>query len=562
MSKRCRRAIAVLLAAASVAPTPAAGQGSADLVRVPFPQDDGSLTPYTFQVGYPLVNLVYDTVMWRDADGVPRPWLAESVSRDGNRITIRLREGIRWHDGEPLTAEDVEFTFDYVAAHPHARYSPQLTDVRSVEAVDERTVVVELSRRSLGFLDQPLSDLPILPEHIWSQIPAGRVAPAGLPVGSGPYELTGHVPGRGYTFTANRDYFRGEPLVERIEVPIIRRPDESFRALQQGRVDMLPVTLDAATADQLEGLGVRVATGDSYLGTVLMLNTTRPPFDRGEARRAVAGAIDLERITDALSGLGDQAAAPAENGYLHPDSPWAPDQDLHEFAGDEARVRVAEAGLSPFSLLVPDNDPIREEIGNQIEAALRRAGAPVRVVELPSRKLACRVGEDRCSPDYQAAIWSSPALASYDPSFVEAVFGDPFHNALNYSGYNSNRFEALAARVDSAPSDESRRRAVSAVLSRLAADAPVVPLVFPQGAFAYSPGTYDGWIYVKGSGILDKRSFLPDPARHPEQEDPIGNPIDPDSAGGGTPLLLLSAGLGLLLLLGAVAVAAGRSRTR
>ena len=67
------------------------------------------------------MSLMYDTVMWRDAEGVPRPWLAESVTRsgDGRTVTIRLRDGIRWQDGQPLTASDVGFTFDFVRTHPH-----------------------------------------------------------------------------------------------------------------------------------------------------------------------------------------------------------------------------------------------------------------------------------------------------------------------------------------------------------------------------------------------------------------------------------------------------------
>ena len=89
-------ALSALLLAA-----PVAAQDRAEVVRIPFPEEDGTLTPYTFEVGYQLMSLMYDTVMWRDAEGVPRPWLAESVTRsgDGRTVTIRLRDGIRWQDG-------------------------------------------------------------------------------------------------------------------------------------------------------------------------------------------------------------------------------------------------------------------------------------------------------------------------------------------------------------------------------------------------------------------------------------------------------------------------------
>ena len=143
---------------------------------MPFPAYDGTLTPYTFGIGYPLVTLVYDTLMWRDQAGMPQPWLAESVTRSngGRRVTVRLRSGVRWHDDRPLTAADVAFTYRYVAANYQPRFTPQLRDVASVRARGRATVVFNLRRPSLGFEDQPLSDVPILPRHLWRDASAPR----------------------------------------------------------------------------------------------------------------------------------------------------------------------------------------------------------------------------------------------------------------------------------------------------------------------------------------------------------------------------------------------------
>ncbi|MGH2984746.1 MAG: ABC transporter substrate-binding protein [Solirubrobacterales bacterium] len=542
MLRRCQGLALAALIATSLAAAPAAAEDRAEVVRIPFPQEDGSLTPYTFEVGYPLVTLIYDTVMWRDAEGVPRPWLAESVTRsaDGRRITIRLRPGIRWQDGRPLTASDVQFTFEFVAAHPHPRLSQELEDIESLHTVDDRTLVIDLKHPSLGFFDQPLSDVPVLPRHIWQGLSGDTLAPPGLPVGSGPYRLTGHIPGKSYTFTANRDYFRGQPLVRTIEVPVIRTAERTFAALRDRRVDMVPASLDDQAAGAVRGLGVRIAEGDSYLGTVLMFNLTRPPFDDPAARRTIASALDLDRITDAISGLGaggGTSNVPAEDGYLHPSSPWSPDEKLHNLDEAGARVGFAELGLPPLRILAPKNDPVRTEIGRQVVGALQRAGAGAELVELPFRSLARSVGANGGSPNFQAAIWSAPPLASYDPSFLPAVFGNPFRSALNYSGYRSARFDELAAKVSDAPTVEARRSAVADELRLLARDLPVVPLVFPQGAFAYVSSVYDGWIYVKGSGILDKRSFLPDEARANPDEGPIGNPLDTSSDSGANLLM-------------------------
>ena len=553
--------LAALLSAFLIAVAPAEAQDRAEVVRIPFPEEDGTLTPYTFEVGYQLMSLMYDTVMWRDAKGVPRPWLAESVTRgeDGRTVTIRLRDGIRWQDGRLLTASDVGFTFDYVRTHPHPRFTPQLDDIELVEVVDDRTVVITLRRPALGFFDQPLSDLPILPRHVWENIPVGLVAPLGPPIGSGPYRLIERRPGESYVFQANSDYFRGRPLVERIEVPIIRTFEASLEALERQEVDMIPASLDPSSTTAAIGRGIRVGEGASYIGTVLLLNLRSPPFDDPAARRAVSLALDPRRIAAAVAGFGSADAVAAQTGYLHPESPWAPDEVVHRYDPGAARVAFAERGLPRLSVLAPNNDPVRERIGEEVVDSLNDVGAEARLVTLPYPRLAARVGLDRAGSKFELAIWSAPPLPSYDPSFLSTIFGSD--SRLNYGGYRSARFDELGARIDEASNEGDRQRAVDEALAQLEEDAPVVPLVYPEGAYAYAPDPYDGWIYVRGEGILDKRSFLPDPAREDDADTPIGSPLDADGdsgVGDWVWIVLAALTLGTVAAFGAYAASHGR----
>jgi peptide/nickel transport system substrate-binding protein len=486
-------------------------------------------------------------------------------SADRRRITVRLRRGVRWHDGRPLTAEDVAFTFRHLIDRPHPRFTPQIRDVADVAATDSHTIELSLRRPSLGFEDQPLADVPILPRHLWQDLPRERLAPPGPPIGSGPYRLAERRRGELYRFEANRRYFRGRPLVQRIDVPIIRRPEATFDALEQGDVDAIPVNLTSEALGQLRGSDVRVASGRAYLGTVLMFNTRRPPFDRLAVRRAVAEALDLERIVRTLgAGAGERIAIPAERGYLHPSSPWAAPRDLHRFDATAARVALAELALPEVQVLAPRNDPLRLEAGRQVVLALRRAGARAALRRVSAESLARAVGQDGFGANFEAAIWSTPALASYDPAFLAAVFGNPAA-PLNYPGYRSIRFQRLAGEVDAAATRGARRRAVAAELRQLARDLPVVPLFFAEGQFAYRPGAYEAWTYVHGSGILDKRSFLPH--RRPRGRAPaVGDPVDRGGSSSGSGYLLAAALLvGLVLLAAAVragAAVAARGRRR
>jgi peptide/nickel transport system substrate-binding protein len=547
--------------AAGLAPGTVGAQSTGSrTLTVPFPVYDGSLTPYTFGLGYPVVTLVYDTLLWRDAAGVPRPWLARSVTRsaDGLRLTVRLRSGVRWHDGRALTAADVAFTFRYVAAHYQPRFTPQLTDVRRVRQTGRLTATIDLSRPSLGFDDQPLADLPILPRHLWQGLPAGRLVPAGPAVGSGPYRLVSAGRKGGYLLRANRGYFRGAPRIAEIRMPIDRSADHAFGSLRDRKADMVPLSVPEPTATTLgQTLGIALSRGPLYGGTALVLNVRRAPFDRPATRRAIAGALDLGAIARNVS-----PAVTAAQGFIHPASRWAPGVPLHRF--DPAAARPVLAGLrsKPLRVLAPDNDPVRMQAGRQVVFALRRAGARATLVTLSRARLDRATGAEGSRPDFDAAIQSTPALASYDPDGLVRLFGsDPRAAPLNAGGYRSAAFDAAARRVASAPDDQARRTATRAELQLLARDAPSIPLFFSNGTFAFRSAAYRGWTFVKGTGILDKRSFLTAvrPAAPARPAADIAAP--PEDSGSGMNLLNVIS-LAVLAIVAALAATALLTRRR
>ena len=542
------------LLCAPAQPARAAAQApAAEVLRLPFPQYDGGLTPYTFELGHPLLMLVYDTLMWRDADGVAQPWLARSVqrSRGGRRLTIRLRPGVRWHDGRRVTAEDVAFTFDLLRRRAQPRFTPQLVDVERVTATGPLTVRFDLLRPAAGFEDQPLADVPIMPRHLWRDLPAGRRVPAGLAVGSGPYRLVSAGRAAGYVLRANTSYFRGTPRVRELRVPIIDDAEATFEALRERRVDMVPLSLPRGLGGGLGGsLGIAVQRGPFYAGTALVLNTRRAPFADAAARRAVAASLDLRRITRNVA-----PAVPALGGFVHPASRWAVDGSVHRVDVAAARAAIAGLGLAPLRVLAPDSDPVRAEAGRQVVLALQRAGASATLVEVSPRALSRALGETAERPDFDAAITSIPPLVSHDPDYLRNLFGSDARTArLNVSGYRSDEFDAAARRVASATDPEVRARAILAEARLLARAAPSIPLFFSDGAFAYRSQIYNGWTYIKGAGIFDKRSFLPGerPAR------PASRGADPPAVAddGGSGLALDVVSIISLLALGGVAVLA------
>jgi len=195
--------------------------------------------------------------------------------------------------------------------------------------------------------------------------------------------------------------------------------------------------------------------------------------------------------------------------------------------------------------------------------ALERAGAKAELVKLPRERLGAAVGENGATPQFEAAIWDTPPLASYGTDYLRVVFGsDPRRATLNYSRYRSESFDGLAARAARAVRPEVRARLVRDELQLLAKDLPVVPLVYPKAAFAYRPAIYDGWQFIAGSGILDKRSFLPRsglPANRRLAQEPVpGNP-----AGGLGPAGYVALGLlAVTVALAAIGLAGSARRRR
>jgi peptide/nickel transport system substrate-binding protein len=421
-------------------------------------------------------------------------------------VRVTLRPGVRFHDGEVLDAHDVVYSYRLFQRRPHARFTPELRDIDSVEPAGNRTVVFTLRHRSLGFEDQPLADVPILPLHLWRQVDGTSRVPTGRAIGSGPYRLTRADRKDGYRLQANPRYFRGRPSVARIDVPVIRRQDAILEELERRRVDVVPVTIPpGATPPRVTA--VRFADDVSYTGTMLAFNVRRRPFSRLVARQAVSRALNLTTLAGNAAGVAG-GVVPANRGILHPRSPWAKAGVLHRDDRVQARLAFAEQGVEAFRVAVARNDPVRTATARRVVDALTDVGARARVLELSADALDRALGRGDGPATFDVAVVGIPALASYDPSFLRAMFGGPQIATLNDAGYRSRTLDSLMARVAAAPTQGARQTLVNQELRLLARELPVLPLLYGGGTFAYRTRAYDRWVSVRGTGIVDKRSFL------------------------------------------------------
>ena len=509
------------------AATPAA---DTDSLVVAIGSDEGTLTPYTYVTGYPgwnLMNLVYDTLLILDEDSSPQPHLAESVdiSDDGLTWTLTLADAT-WHDGEPVTADDVAFTFDYVQQFTSSRFTGPASAATSVET-DGDTVTLTLDEANPEFAIRPLADMPILPAHIWADVDDPDSASIELAVGTGPYMLTEHRPDQSYELSANPNYALGTPSVQSVTLSIIPEQQTAIAALQSGEVQAVTDGVPPQLVDELADRdGIEVVSGPEFGSTLLLMNNGRAPLDEFEVRRAVALAIDIDDLVDTML-LGRGTAG--DPGFVHPASPYAQSPRSHTHAPDEAVALLENLGAAQgpdgvreldgtplsFELLVYADNPDRLRAAELIRDDLAEVGIEVVLEVLDADSVdelvwpGFDVAEGR---DYDMAMWGWSAPVMLSPGrLVGLVHSDPSIGTINVTGTVNDALDDLGDAVLAEPLEDDAAAAAAELADAIADQAPFVTLFYADGVYAYNADAYDAWVFQSGQGILSKLSLADHP---------------------------------------------------
>lgn len=512
----------ILLAVASCSPATAPDQGPIK-VRLAIAEDEGSLNPYTYVRGYPghnLLLLIYDTLFQLDEKNVPQPWLVKSYQSDAGGLiwSFTLREGVTWHDGKPLTAHDVKFSYEYYKTHKHARWTKAVAAVESIEVQDELSFTMKLSGPVPGFLMNPLADVPIIPAHIWQDV----TDPGSFTdnTGSGPYRVVSHEPDKTYKLKANTEYFQGKPAVDEIDIVIIKDQTATFTALRVGDIDIAARSLPPELVKELSGSAdVKVATGPGFTSTLLLINNEREPFNDPKVRLAIARAIDVDDLVQTvLLGYGT-AGNP---GYVHPALPGYKAGLKHITDLAQARALLEEAGFAvafgdkEFELLVYSGNPLRVRTAEIIAESLAAIGMKVKVKAMDSSTVDSLVwpGFDVTKGrNYDLAIWGWSAPVMLDPVRLGALFHSDLttRGTLNLGAYANERVDTIVEELVVTVDPDKQAALLSDLQEAVAETVPFVTLFYPDGIYAYRPEAYDGWVFQNGQGILNKLSFVPIP---------------------------------------------------
>lgn len=324
---------------------------------------------------FELMALVYETLIIFDEDGQPVGILAESWEQpDDTTYVFTLREGVTFHNGNPLTAEDVKFSFDrLIDPDTGSVWASQFEPVDSVEATDERTATFKLKESFGPFLAVlTAAYASILPNSPDTDFQTEMI-------GTGAYKIQEHVKDTQTSLVAHDGYWReGQPATPNLQYTIL--PEESARlaAVRTGEIHLTslvdPVVIDTARSDDSVTV-IEQDTTDYYL---LGLNCAVAPFDNVQVRQALSMAIDRQAIVDSVFFGAGQVSGPIVPTL----GDWANDvADLPNYAldRDAAKDLLEEAGMADltFSITVGANRTEFVNIALVIQDQLKEIGVTV-----------------------------------------------------------------------------------------------------------------------------------------------------------------------------------------
>lgn len=520
--------IAGALAASESASPPAAGGKT--VLRLGWTNDPDTLNPFTgFEFSsYEVWAINYELLVGfraEDFANVPGVGLATAweTSDDGKVWTFTITDKSKWQDGEPLTASDVAFTYNYVIENDMAQFLDYLRFVEKVEAPDPTTVVITCSQPKANMLGLWI---PILPEHIWSKVDptrAGTDYQNPLPiVGSGPFQTVEWKKGEYVRMTANKDYWRGAPKIDEVIFQTYQNQDTMAQDLKNGTIqsawnipsaqfgalDSLPdLTSIRAVVIGLDQLGFNCADQTKF-----PRSTGHPVLQDPRFRTALQWAIDKEKIVS-IGYSGD--AVPAETlitADFHPpdaDFHWEP-EDPYGFDLEQAKAALDEAGYTDG-----DGNGIREYKGKDITLRLyARAESPTsqnsgklitgwfedvgldidyEVIDdgaLTDKQFNSEDGE--FAPDFDMFLWGWGG--DVDPNFILSVLTTDQIEGWSDCNWSNAEYDELFLKQQTQIDVQERIQTVHRMQQIVYEESPYIPLTYPLDLQTADTGKWTGWV--------------------------------------------------------------------
>lgn len=430
------------------------------------------------------LHLIFDTLVNIEIDGSITPNLAKTWYMDEttNSIHITLQDNIYWHDGKPLTANDVMFTIETIQGYADSPYRKAVENIAKVQVMTDKTLQIWYKQPFSGTLQTLF--FPIIPSHIYN-VPMEQ-AKGIKPVGSGPYKYEGTVPLKEITLVANENYFEGKPEIDKIQVVLTPDEESTLHAFEQGLIDVIYTdVMDWGKYTKDKSARIYEIPTNNY--EFLALNFNRPQFQNKNIREALVYGINRQEIVDIYYlGQGVVTDTPiSPKSYLFDKT-----LDIKGYDKEKAKLLLAQEGYQldektklftknnvplSFSLLVNKENKERIKVAQGIQKMYKSIGIEVNIEAVDQETYVSRLYDKQ----YDAALGGWKLSYIPDLSFAfhssQAVGGD------NFIGYQDAQMDTLLREAFIA-TPESMAEAYAKLQAYFAQQNPYVSLYFRNGA--------------------------------------------------------------------------------
>jgi peptide/nickel transport system substrate-binding protein len=484
---------------------------------------------------YEMMFLAYDMLFNFGAqDLTPVPGLAESCepSADNMTWTCKIRSGVTWSDGEPLTSEDIAFTYRFILDNGISTFSDYLPFNPTFETPDETTLIWKSEKPTIAPTVPPW--IPIVPQHIWEQydgtdfktIKAVDVLADGPAVSSGPYILTEWEAGQFFKMEANKEHWLGESTIDEIVYQIFDNREAMVQALKSGEIDFAD-DLNPTLFNSLEGepnIGTVRAAPSSFTNFAFnfgsppdvaawqqMANDTHhPAIDDLAFRQAIAHATDKQAVVDSIyqgnAIPGSSITLPSRIWHYEP-----PAEDVFDFNLDTANQILDDAGYEDT-----DGDGVREmpgggepleldvltinsstgsnDTGLLMAGWAEQIGVKFNVIPVSEGKAYVLWEEG----DFDAYIWGWGG--DPDPDFILSIFTTAQCLSWSDGCYSDPAFDEMYLEQRSIFDTEERRTFVNDMQAFLYEQVPEIVVAYPNYLQAYRTDAFEGYVPMPADG--------------------------------------------------------------
>lgn len=446
-------------------------------------------------------GFIFSTMITVDRDFNPEGDLAKDweVSDDGKSWTFHLHEGVKWHDGEDLTADDVVFTYNIpINKEYDGPRAYTYKDIESVTKIDDYTVKFRLNQPSAAFLPIAMQ-VGILPEHILGDVPITELGEHEFntksPIGSGPYAFDKWADGEYIKLEAFDDYHHGRPKIDTLTYKIVPDSNALMAQLQAGDINYTGVASEhVELANELSEDGIiKLQSGENNAWEYIIWNLRDPLFQDLKVRQALSHGLDKEAIIEAVVyGQGTVAHAPGSPAN------WAynPDTIKYEYNPERAKELLSEAGW------VEGSNGILEKDGENFSFTIKTSQGESRekIAEVAQQQYAAlgievdievmewsAFVEDTGPPNWNFDAQVSGMSIGSDPDPTYFWHSSEIEAGLNYSAYSNPKVDELLDKQITILDQDERYELIKEADAIVAEELPVTFLYYPFGHLAHAP---------------------------------------------------------------------------